>query len=221
MLKNSIAAVAPFAGLRRFPQGRGFKQWTGDDSKALMKVCLLRSWIFFISRDQIHKVYIAAIEGYVPDDVVRTFRAFLEFCYLIRQNVLTDTTLSSIDDAIQRFHRYREVFKRVDVAATFSLPRQHSIKHYPELIRLFGAPNGLCSSITENKHITAVKKPYRRSNKHKALGQILVTNQRLDKLSASRTDFTNRGMLSGTCIEIARTSIAQGQEGSAFLVETY
>ncbi len=33
-----MAAVAPFSGLRRFPQGRGFKQWTGDDSKALMKV---------------------------------------------------------------------------------------------------------------------------------------------------------------------------------------
>ena len=33
-----IAAVAPFTGLRRFPEGRGFKQWTGDDSKALMKV---------------------------------------------------------------------------------------------------------------------------------------------------------------------------------------
>lgn len=32
-----IAAVASFAGLRRFPQGRNFKQWTGDDSKALMK----------------------------------------------------------------------------------------------------------------------------------------------------------------------------------------
>ncbi|KIJ13001.1 hypothetical protein PAXINDRAFT_81942, partial [Paxillus involutus ATCC 200175] len=28
----------PFPGLRQFPQGRGFKQWTGDDSKALMKV---------------------------------------------------------------------------------------------------------------------------------------------------------------------------------------
>ena len=34
----SIAIVPPFAGLRRFPEGRGFKQWTGDDSKALMKV---------------------------------------------------------------------------------------------------------------------------------------------------------------------------------------
>lgn len=35
---SSIAAAAPFAGLRQFPEGRGFKQWTGDDSKALMKV---------------------------------------------------------------------------------------------------------------------------------------------------------------------------------------
>jgi hypothetical protein len=34
----SIALAPPFAGLRRFPEGRGFKQWTGDDSKALMKV---------------------------------------------------------------------------------------------------------------------------------------------------------------------------------------
>lgn len=33
-----IAAVPAFAGLRRFPHGRRFKQWTGDDSKALMKV---------------------------------------------------------------------------------------------------------------------------------------------------------------------------------------
>ena len=34
----SIAAVPSFPGLHRFPEGRGFKQWTGDDSKALMKV---------------------------------------------------------------------------------------------------------------------------------------------------------------------------------------
>ena len=33
-----IAVAPPFAGLRRFPEGRGFNQWTGDDSKALMKV---------------------------------------------------------------------------------------------------------------------------------------------------------------------------------------
>ena len=32
--------MAPsFPGLHQFPEGCGFKQWTGDDSKVLMKVC--------------------------------------------------------------------------------------------------------------------------------------------------------------------------------------
>jgi hypothetical protein len=41
---KSIAIISPFVGLRRFPQGRGFKQWTGDDSKALMKVSKSGYW---------------------------------------------------------------------------------------------------------------------------------------------------------------------------------
>jgi hypothetical protein len=80
------------------------------------------------------------------------------------------------------------------------LPRQHSMMHYHSLIRKFGAPNGLCTSITESKHIRAVKEPWRRSNHNEALGQMLVTNQRLDQLAAARTDFENRGMLNGTCL---------------------
>ncbi|THG98443.1 hypothetical protein EW026_g3743 [Hermanssonia centrifuga] len=39
-IDRRIAAAPAFAGLRRFKQGRDFKQWTGDDSKALMKVYL-------------------------------------------------------------------------------------------------------------------------------------------------------------------------------------
>ncbi len=34
----SIGAAPPFSGLRQFKEGHGFKQWMGDDSKALMKV---------------------------------------------------------------------------------------------------------------------------------------------------------------------------------------
>jgi len=37
-IDRRISAAPAFPGLRRFPEGRGFKQWTGDDSKALMKV---------------------------------------------------------------------------------------------------------------------------------------------------------------------------------------
>ncbi|EIW78271.1 hypothetical protein CONPUDRAFT_38191, partial [Coniophora puteana RWD-64-598 SS2] len=176
-IDRRIAIVAPFAGLRRFPNGRGFKQWTGDDSKALMKV------------------YIPAIEGHVPQDVVRTFRAFLEFCYLVRRDVITEESLTQIKDALERFHRYRTIFQTLGVAASISLPRQHSLMHYLKMIQLFGAPNGLCSSITESKHIKAVKEPWRRSSRFNALKQMLLTNQRLDKLAACRVEFQARGML--------------------------
>ncbi|KAG6905029.1 hypothetical protein DXG01_005543 [Tephrocybe rancida] len=180
-IDRRIAAAPPFPNLRRFPEGRGFKQWTGDDSKALMKV------------------YLPAIVGYVPPQMVRTIAAFMEFCYLVRRSVIDEDDLVAIDDALATFHRERVIFEHEGVRPDgFSLPRQHSMVHYRHLIQEFGAPNGLCSSITESKHIKAVKEPWRRSNRYEALGQMLITNQRLDKLAAARVDFKARGMLDGS-----------------------
>jgi hypothetical protein len=202
MVCQSIACVPPFVNLRRFPHGRGFKQWTGDDSKALMKVYLKSSleYLFNIYL----KVYLPAIEGHLPVEIVRTFHAFFEFCSIVRQNKHTKATLNDLEDALTRFHKYREVFRTSDVRPHgFNLPRQHSMTHYIALIRAFGAPNGLCSSITESKHIKAVKEPWRRSNHFEAIGQMLVINQRLDKLAALTVDFTQRGMLRGTVLSEA------------------
>ncbi|KAG1792906.1 uncharacterized protein HD556DRAFT_1432393 [Suillus plorans] len=180
-IDRRIAAAPPFPGLRHFLQGRGFSQWTGDDSKALMKV------------------YLPAIEGHVPDDMVWAFRALLEFCYIVRTDVVTDDTLTELKDALRRFHTYRTIFQTTGVRFDISLPQQHSLVHYELLIQMFGAPNGLCSSIMESKHIKAVKQPWRRSSKYNALSQMLLANQRLDKVAAARVDFTMRGMLKGSC----------------------
>ncbi|KAH9939568.1 hypothetical protein B0H21DRAFT_812581 [Amylocystis lapponica] len=181
-----IAAIPAFAGLRRFPEGRDFKQWTGDDSKALMKV------------------YLPAIAGLLPRDMIRTFSVFMEFCYLVRRSFITEQTLHEISGALDRFWHYHKVFEITGVRAEgFSLPRQHSLDHYVQHICNFGVPNGLCSSITESKHIKAVKEPWRRSNRFEALGQMLITNQRLDKLAAARVDFASRGLLQGTVLSDA------------------
>ncbi|KAJ7874543.1 hypothetical protein B0H14DRAFT_3083419 [Mycena olivaceomarginata] len=128
-IDRRLSAVPEFPGLRRFPDGRDFSQWTGDDSKALMKI------------------YIAAIAGYVPSGMVKCLSAFMDFCYL-----------TGVRDDI-------------------SLPRQHALVHYVPSIKLFGSPNGLCSSITESKHIKAVKEPWRRSSRYKALPQMLRDNE--------------------------------------------
>lgn len=142
-------------------------------------------------------MFLPAIVGHVPPQMVRAIAAFMEFCYLVRRSQLDEDTLDRINMAITRFHQEREIFKETGVRDNFSLPRQHSISHYRSLIQQFGAPNGLCSSITESKHIKAVKEPWRRSSRNQALGQMLLTNQRLDKLAAACADFTARGMLKG------------------------
>ncbi len=134
--------------------------------------------------------------------MVRALSTFTDFCYLVRRSVHTDETIQEIQDCLDRYHTYREIFRTTGVREEgfSSLPRQHSAWHYPGHIRRHGAPNGLCSSITESKHIKAVKEPWRRSNHYEALSQMLLTNQRVDKLAAARTDFKARRMLEGTCL---------------------
>lgn len=140
-----------------------------------------------------------AIEGLVPQDIIRCFNAYLDFCYIARASVFTQSTLDLLDKALRRFHEYRQVFQTTGIrdptSAGFSLPRQHAMVHYRQHIENFGAPNGLCSSITESRHISAVKRPWRRSSRYNAIHQIMRTNCRAEKLTAARAFFTSHRML--------------------------
>jgi hypothetical protein len=145
---------------------------------------------------RILKVLLPALQGHIPPQMIASISSFLDFCYLIRCDMHTDTTLHNITNALSSFHELRQVFVDAGMFPDgISLPRQHSLVHYRPLIELFGSPNGLCSSITESKHIKAVKEPWRRSNRYKALGQILVTNQRIEKLASIRADFHRQNLL--------------------------
>ncbi|KAK7684226.1 hypothetical protein QCA50_012550 [Cerrena zonata] len=139
---NSLTKLTE--GLRRFPQGRGFKQWTGDNSKALMKV------------------YLPAIAGIVPATMVRALADFIEFCYIMRRSVVDEQDLREAKTFLDRFEHDRLIFQQFGVRPNgFSLPRMHARRHYLQHVREFAAPNGLCSSMTEAKHIKAIKEPWR------------------------------------------------------------
>ena len=91
-----ISAVPSYAGLRRFSDGRNFEQWTGDDSKALMKVCSdgqtpaveYTNWC---------QVYISAIAGHVPSEIVQCLATFMDLCYIFHRNSVTSSALKSAD----------------------------------------------------------------------------------------------------------------------------
>ena len=110
--------------------------------------------------------------------MVKALQAFLDFCYIAHQNVQDTQSLTALSDALECFHRYRTIFIECDVQMDgFALLRQHSLIHYVALIHAFGAPNGLCSSIMELKHIKAMKESWRCSSHYKAPGQMLLANQ--------------------------------------------
>ncbi|KAF8328032.1 hypothetical protein F5887DRAFT_1083299 [Amanita rubescens] len=197
-IDRRIAAVPHFAGLRSFSQGRNFKQWTGDDTKALMKV------------------FLPAISGLVPEEMVKAVAAFLDFCYIVRQPSLNESDLGALDDALKRFCKYRTIFIDKGVCSDpICLPRQHSIQHYHRLIEQFGAPNGLSTSITESKHIDAVKKPWRRTNHFEELIQMLLINQRLDKLAAFRSRLFGQGLLDVPLLPDGAQAISMDSESDS------
>ena len=63
--------------------------------------------------------------------------------------------------------------------------------------------------MTENKHIKAVKKPWRCSSHYKGLKQMLLMNQSLDKLSASHVHFKVNGMVNSDCFSYALVQLCE------------
>ncbi|KAI6039615.1 hypothetical protein EDC04DRAFT_2867920 [Pisolithus marmoratus] len=140
-------------------------------------------------------------------------QCLMKVCLSSFLNDALQLTQSLIGDALASFHSHHGIFHNAGVVLTFSLPQQHAMKHYPYLICQFGTPNGLCSSITESKHIKAVKQPYQHTNHFWALGQILRINERLDKFAAAQADFKKCQMLRGNCLSNESTASFEEDPG--------
>jgi hypothetical protein len=130
--------------------------------------------------------------------MVQCISTFMDLCYIFRRNAITASALATAEALLKRFHELRQVFITEGVRESISLPRQHALPHYLTSITLFGSPNGLCSSITESKHIKAVKEPWCRSSRFRALIQMLRTITRLEKLAALRRRFLQERLLRGS-----------------------
>ena len=118
------------------------------------------------------KVFLPAIEGLVPVEMAHCVGAFLDFCYLVHCDFHDTISLEATQEALDCFHKHHNVFIEVGLYNNFNLPWQHSLQHYVHLIHEYGSPNGICSSITENKHTKAVKEPWRQSSKWEAMCQM-------------------------------------------------
>ena len=154
--------------------------------------------------------------------MVRALQVYLDFCYIAWHDVHNTNSLKKLEDALGRFHIHHEIFQTSGVQPKgFNLPRSHAAIHYLQLIQAFGAPNGLCSSITESKHIKAVKEPWWWLSHWNTLGQMLTTNVHLDKLAAAQADFASHGMLEGSCLSAVLRDLGKLKFLLHFIQTTY
>jgi len=144
------------------------------------------------------QVYITAISGHIPDEMVQCLSAFMNCCYIAHYNTITTSHIALFQHHLADFHWLQLIFVTTGVRKDISLPWQHTLMHYPKAIEWFGSPNSTCTSQTKAKHKKAVKEPWCWSNHNKPLLQMVQTITCLDKLMALQQVFRGQGMLVGT-----------------------
>ncbi len=162
------------------------------------------------------KVYLAAIAGHVPSEMVQCISAFMDFCYIARRNAISSSDLTKLQELLSRFQELRTIFADTGVTETLAAPRQHAMTHYIRSIELFGAPNGLCSSITESQHIRSIKKPWRSSNRCNPLHQMTLKVLRLEKLAALRSSLEAQGLMWGSTSQYMAHCLLNSHDNSDY-----
>jgi len=68
-------------------------------------------------------------------EMMRAIRAFLEFCYIARRNVIDTKSLKELEDALSHFHQHHTIFEECSMHTKgFNLPCQNFLIHYIALV---------------------------------------------------------------------------------------
>ena len=61
------------------------------------------------------QVYLPAIEGHVPEEMVSAMQAFIDFCYIARRDIHDTHSLKALNATLERFHQHRDIFKECGI----------------------------------------------------------------------------------------------------------
>ena len=55
-------------------------------------------------------MYLAALEGRVPDGMVKCLQHLIEFCTLVRRNVHDTTTIKKLEELLGSYYESQQIF---------------------------------------------------------------------------------------------------------------
>ncbi|KAH9912826.1 uncharacterized protein B0H18DRAFT_889166 [Fomitopsis serialis] len=146
-LDHRLRSLPPAFGVRHFKHGiSSLAQVSGKERKEMAKVLL------------------GCLIGKIPKPVMTVFRSLLDFIYLAQYPTHDDDTLRYLTDALDTFHKHKDVLIKLGIRDSLNIPKIHSLLHYAESIRLYGTTDNYNTEAFERLHIDFAKDAWRATN---------------------------------------------------------
>ncbi|KAL0563974.1 hypothetical protein V5O48_018083 [Marasmius crinis-equi] len=167
-LDRRVRCLPAAMGVRHFRKGwSALSQISGSERKHMARILL------------------ACLVGSVmPTQAIRACRAILDFVYLAQYTSHDEDTLLRMQKALETWEENRHAFVKQGTREDFNIPKFHSLVHYTEMIRLFGATDNYNTEMFERLHIDFAKKGWRASNKRNEFPQMTTWLSRQENVVA-------------------------------------
>ncbi|KAK7689551.1 hypothetical protein QCA50_007343 [Cerrena zonata] len=117
-----------------------------------------------------------------PPEVVREVRALLDFMYLAQYPVHSDETLTQMVDALEQFHKNKDIFIDLGARFDFLINKLHYALHYRLMIERLGTTDNYNTEHTEQLHIPFAKTAYSFTNSKNEYSQMTLWVERKEKV---------------------------------------
>ena len=134
-------------------------------------------------RKEMARVLLACLIGKIPKPAMLAFRSLLDFIYLAQYPTHDDATLQYLTDALNTFHKHKDVIIRLGIRDHLNIPKLHSLLHYVDSIRQFGATDNYNTEMFERLHIDFAKEAWRASNHRDEFPQMVRWISRREKIA--------------------------------------
>ncbi|KAJ7577853.1 hypothetical protein C8J56DRAFT_1170668 [Mycena floridula] len=130
------------------------------------------------------KVFAPVIFGGVLDDrIIAPVKAALDFIPYAHYEFHTDVSLACMQNSWAIFHNIKDIFVELSIRDNFTIPKIHSMQHFPDSIPSRGSAAGFNTEGTERLHIDYAKVGYASSNKKRYIKQMTKWLQRQEAVN--------------------------------------
>ncbi|KAG2339975.1 hypothetical protein BDR05DRAFT_950761 [Suillus weaverae] len=114
--------------------------------------------------------------------LLRAVRGLLDFLYITQYPCHSSETLVFLNEALELFHKNKDIFVDLGIRNSFNLPKLHFALHYTHMIRTYGTTDNYNTESTERLHIDLAKDAYRSTNHKNEFIQMAIWLERREKI---------------------------------------